>query len=83
MRAHRAWPESPIVAEAIKLISDPARDFLRSVRIGGGRVTIAAGAEGRALECRQAGYLHISEDSMIGRLTGLGQAYLDRLMRAH
>lgn len=83
MASNRQSHDMGALADMIKPISDPARDFLRSVRIGGGRITIAAGAEGRALECRQAGYLHISEDGVIGRLTGLGQAYLDRLMRAH
>lgn len=83
MAARRATQESPMVAAAITPISDAARGLLRSARAGGGRIGIDHLRAHLVTECRQAGYLHVSEDGKIGRLTGLGQAYLDRLMRAH
>lgn len=72
-----------MVAAAITSISDAARAVLRSARVGGGRIEITHLRAHLVSECRQAGYLHVGEDGKIGRLTGLGQAYLDRLMRAH
>lgn len=66
-------------------VSDPARALLREVRFAGGRLTVSATfvARGLALELRKAGYVHIGESGYDLRLTGFGQAYLDRLMRAH
>jgi hypothetical protein len=64
-------------------VSDAARAYLRKVKIHGGRLVLTdAEPQGLTTECRRAGYLHISDTGMI-LLTGLGQAYLDRLMRAH
>ncbi|NTI86013.1 hypothetical protein G6L87_02925 [Agrobacterium rhizogenes] len=66
-------------------LSERARGFLREVQFAGGRVEIATGLGRRqlALECRRCGYVHISQDERTARLTGLGQAYLNRLMRAN
>ena len=79
----RARLESAYVAAAITPISDAARALLRSARVGGGRIDLNPLRAHLVAECKKAGYLHVSEDGKIGRLTGLGQAYLDRLMRAH
>jgi hypothetical protein len=66
-------------------LSERARGFLREVHLSGGRVEIATGLGRRqlALECRRCGYLQICEDGRTAKLTGLGQAYLERLMRAN
>jgi len=66
-------------------LSERARGFLREVQFAGGQVEIATGLGRRQLaqECRRSGYVHIREDECIAKLTGLGQAYLDRLMRAN
>ncbi|MCI9865832.1 hypothetical protein RHIZ_07750 [Rhizobium skierniewicense] len=66
-------------------VSDAARAQLREVRFAGGKLSISATFEARAkaLELRKAGYVNIGESGYDLRLTGLGQAYLDRLMRAH
>lgn len=65
-------------------LSERARGFLREVQFSGGRVEIATGLDSCQLaqECRRCGYLHICEDERTAKLTGLGRAYLDRLMRA-
>jgi hypothetical protein len=64
-------------------LSDAARGFLRKLKMHGGRLVMTdAEPQVLASECRRAGYLHISDAGMI-LLTGLGQAYLDRLMRAN
>ncbi|TWD54523.1 hypothetical protein FB480_103435 [Agrobacterium vitis] len=64
-------------------LSDAARAYLRKVKHHGGRLVFTdAEPQGLAVECRRAGYVHISDSGMI-LLTGLGQAYLDRLMRAN
>jgi hypothetical protein len=66
-------------------LSERARGFLREVQLAGGRVDIATGLGRRqlALECRRCGYVHIPQDERTAKLTGLGQAYLNRLMRAN
>ncbi|MBB5576363.1 MULTISPECIES: hypothetical protein [Rhizobium] len=66
-------------------LSERARGFLREVQFAGGRVDISVGLGRRQLarECHRCGYLHICEDERAAKLTGLGQAYLDRLMRAN
>lgn len=66
-------------------ISEAARALLCEVRFAGCRLTISATFKARelALELRKAGYVHIGETGYDLRLTGFGQAYLDRLMRAH
>lgn len=69
--------------EVITPLSSAARAFLRSVRVAGGRIALYQDRMVRAQECRRAGYLHIRADGKVSYLTGLGQAYLDRLMRAH
>ena len=74
---------SPLVASAMTPISDAARAVLRSARVGGGRIELNPLREHLISECRKAGYLHVGEGAKTGRLTGLGQAYLDMLMRAH
>ena len=66
-------------------ISDAARAMLRDVRAAGGKHTIRASFQARALatELKKAGYVQIDQSGYDLRLTGMGQAYLDRLMRAH
>ncbi|WP_288430228.1 hypothetical protein [uncultured Agrobacterium sp.] len=66
-------------------ISDASRALLRELKAAGGKMTIHATFTGRdkALELKRAGYIHIGETGYDLRLTGFGQAYLDRLMRAH
>lgn len=64
-------------------ISDAARALLRSARVAGGRLDVDHLRAHLVTECRKAGYLHVPENGGVGRLTGLGQAYLDLLMRAH
>ncbi|NTA10834.1 hypothetical protein [Agrobacterium tumefaciens] len=66
-------------------ISDAARAMLREVRAAGGSLTIHASFKARrlALELKRAGYVQIGISGYDLRLTGMGQAYLDRLMRAH
>lgn len=66
-------------------ISDAARSMLRDVRTAGGKYTIRASFQARALaaELKKAGYVQIDHSGYDLRLTGMGQAYLDRLMRAH
>ncbi len=75
--------KSGLTAASLTPISDAARAVLRSARVEGGRLDINPLREHLVAECRKAGYLHISEGARVARLTGLGQAYLDRLMRAH
>lgn len=82
MAAHRAM-QAPSLAAAITPISDAARAVLRSARVGGGRIELNPLRAHLVEECRKAGYLHVSEGAPVGRLTGLGQAYLDLMMRAH
>lgn len=66
-------------------ISDAARAMLREVRAAGNKYTIRASFQARALatELKKAGYVQIDQSGYELRLTGMGQAYLDRLMRAH
>jgi len=66
-------------------ISDAARAMLREVRAAGGNLTIPVSFKARslALELKRAGYVQIGASGYDLRLTGMGQAYLDRLMRAH
>ncbi len=66
-------------------VAEASRALLRKVRFAGGKMTIVSTVEARskALELRKAGYVHIGETGYDLRLTGLGQAYLDTLMRAH
>lgn len=64
-------------------LDDASRGYLRSVRINGGKMPITIGDKAKAQKCRIAGYLHITLDETTAKLTGHGQAYLDRLMRAH
>lgn len=75
------------IAELMKRpLSERAQGFLRYVRIEGGKVDLAPlglAFHIVAEECRGCGYLHITADGETAKLTGLGQAYLDRLMRAH
>lgn len=72
-------------ALTLKPISDAARAMLRDVRAAGNRYTIRASFQARALaaELKKAGYVQIDQSGDDLRLTGMGQAYLDRLMRAH
>ncbi|AGB71836.1 MULTISPECIES: hypothetical protein [Rhizobium] len=66
-------------------LSERARGFLREVQHSGGRADVAHDSirQRLAQECRRCGYLHICADERTVKLTGLGQAYLDRLMRAN
>lgn len=72
-------------ALTLKPISDAARAMLRDVRAAGNKYTIRASFQARALaaELKKAGYVQIDQSGCDLRLTGMGQAYLDRLMRAH
>lgn len=70
-------------ATAFQPLDDASRGYLRSVRINGGKMPITIGDKAKAQKCRIAGYLHITLDETTAKLTGHGQAYLDRLMRAH
>jgi len=72
-------------ALTLKPISDAARAMLRDVRAAGNKYTIRASFQARALaaELKKAGYVQIDQNGHDLRLTGMGQAYLDRLMRAH
>ncbi len=72
-------------ALTLKPISDAARAMLRDVRAAGNKYTIRASFQARALatELKKAGYVQIDQSGSELRLTGMGQAYLDRLMRAH
>lgn len=77
----------PAINELMKRpLSDRARGFLRHVQFEGGKVDLSARdltLNIVAEECRRCGYLHITAQGETAKLTGLGQAYLDRLMRAH
>ncbi|MUZ64140.1 hypothetical protein GOZ93_18890 [Agrobacterium vitis] len=65
-------------------LSARARAFLRKLKIHGGQLTVPDGPELKlANDCRACGYVLIREDQKTVLLTGLGQAYLDRLMRAN
>lgn len=60
------------------------RAFLRVLRNAGGRlqlITLAHKTSAKA--CREAGYVEITDAGRIVRLLGQGQAYLDKLARAH
>lgn len=72
-------------ALTLKPISDAARAMLRDVRAAGNKYTIRASFQARALaaELKKAGYVQIDQGGYDLRLTGMGQAYLDRLMRSH
>lgn len=65
-------------------VAEASRALLREVRFAGGKMTIVATFEAlaKAQELRKAGYIHIGGKGYDLRLTGLGQAYLDMLMRA-
>ncbi|WP_367354097.1 hypothetical protein [Agrobacterium pusense] len=77
----------PAITELMKRpLSERARGFLRHVKSVGGRLDLSALGLAYhivAEECRSCGYLHITADGETAKLTGLGQAYLDRLMRSH
>ncbi len=75
----------PAIAELMnRPLSDSARGFLREVKFQGGKLSLYTPVRRRlAEECRGCGYVHITADGETAKLTGLGQAYLDRLMRAH
>ncbi|MGY5801875.1 hypothetical protein ACXHMN_11110 [Rhizobium sp. LEGMi12c] len=76
----------PVIDELMsRPLSERARGFLREVRHSGGRADVAYDTirQRLARECRRCGYLHVCEDERTVKLTGLGQAYLDRLMRAN
>nr|WP_234893684.1 hypothetical protein [Agrobacterium vitis] len=65
-------------------MSARARAFLRKLKIHGGQLVVPDGPERQlASDCRACGYVLIREDQKSVLLTGLGQAYLDRLMRAN
>lgn len=66
-------------------VAEASRALLREVRFAGGKMTIVAthDALAKATELRKAGYVHVVGKGYDLRLTGLGQAYLDALMRAH
>jgi len=72
-------------ALTLKPISDAARAMMRDVRAAGGKCTIRESFQDSALavELKKAGYVQIDQSGYDLRLTGMGQAYLDRLMRAH
>ena len=72
-------------AQCVKPISDASRALLREVRAAGGKMTIQAtfSARDKALELKRAGYVQIGGKGYELQLTGQGQAYLDKLMRAH
>lgn len=72
-------------ALCVKPISDASRALLRDVRAAGGKMTIQAtfSERDKALELKQAGYVTIGGKGYELRLTGQGQAYLDKIMRAH
>lgn len=77
----------PAITELMnRPLSDRARGFLRHVKFEGGKVDLSIlglAVHIVAEECRRCGYVHITADGETAKLTGLGQAYLDRLMRAH
>lgn len=77
----------PAITELMKRpLSERARGFLRHVKFEGGKIDLSVcGIAFHILaeECRRCGYVHITADGDTAKLTGLGQAYLDRLMRAH
>lgn len=66
-----------------KPLPDGARGFLSRLRAHGGRLRVFSDsqAETMAKACSKAGYAHLREDGRTVLLTGLGQAYLDRIAR--
>ncbi|MBN9033717.1 MAG: hypothetical protein BGO05_26205 [Rhizobiales bacterium 63-7] len=66
-----------------KPLPDGARGFLSLVRAQGGRVQLLPESKLLVLAkaCSKAGYAHLREDGRTVLLTGLGQAYLDRIAR--
>ncbi|MUZ56523.1 hypothetical protein [Agrobacterium vitis] len=65
-------------------LSARARAFLRKLKIHGSQLIVPDGPDRLlANDCRACGYVLIREDHKTVLLTGLGQAYLDRLMRAN
>lgn len=64
-------------------LPDGARGFLSLVRAQGGRVQVLPESQPLVLAkaCCQAGYVHMRDDGRTVLLTGLGQAYLDRIAR--
>lgn len=69
----------PAITELMKRpLSDSARGFLREVKFQRGKLELYTPVRRRlAEECRRCG------DGETAKMTGLGQAYLDRLMREH
>jgi hypothetical protein len=68
-----------------KTISSAATALLRRVRVAGGTLDTRGNLLFRdsVQELKKAGFVQIKEDYYTIRLTGHGQAHLDRLMRAH
>lgn len=79
----RAQPSKSSVTFSVPL-SERDRAFLRSVRIAGGRLQLVRSIDRESAKtCHAAGYARVSLDEKTVQLTGHGQAYLDRIMRAH
>jgi hypothetical protein len=72
-------------AVEFKKISPGATALLRRIRIAGGALRILDdfASDGPAVELKKAGYIQFKDEGNVLRLTGHGQAHLDRLMRAH
>lgn len=65
-------------------LSDGDRRLLRSLRVAGGWVPLITVADRQCAErIKASGYIQIARRATkpFARLTGLGQAYLDRLTR--
>ncbi|MCM2396209.1 hypothetical protein NBH19_08970 [Rhizobium sp. S95] len=56
------------------------RGFIASLRVAGGRLLLNPQNRAIAAKCHALGFCHVSDDGS-ARLTGLGQAYLDRIAR--
>lgn len=63
-------------------ISERDRAFLRSVAHAGGQRDLRDGEAPSAAQCMLAGFLRLENHRRV-YVTGDGQAYLDRLARAH
>lgn len=79
-----ARSQTPIAVTISVPLPEKHRAFLRMLRGVGGRLQLVTlvHKESAAI-CRDAGYVRILDDGKTVRITGHGQAYLDRLMRAH